>query len=209
MIKSYNQIYREVADAVEYVRSEGGAVADNTVAEQSEFGRQDYELSDNDVIDCEEDLPAPAPNVVRVATLDELFMVYNALGRVHRCPIKQQMIDEDISHERRHKEAADQIGFRHSVYETRITVSRETLTPYGGRIGEIGWRPLVRQAGSIGRITKLASASIIAAPASLSEGDLARLQAMGYEGQEDVANRIVTATDPRLSTLPLPDHFRR
>lgn len=40
-----------------------------------------------------------------------------------------------------------------------------------------------------------------------SEGDLSRLKAMGYIGQEDVAKRIITATDLHLSRLPLPESF--
>ena len=68
-----------------------------------------------------------------------------------------------------------------------------------------GWRPAVRQAGPIDRITKLASASIVAAPVNLSDGDLGRLHALGYKGREDVAQRIMTATDPRLASLPLPE----
>lgn len=206
MNRSYSQIHREVGNAVDYVRANGGAVADNSVAEQIEAGQQNHELSDRDLVDYEEDLPVAAPNVVRAATLDELLMVYDALGRIHH-GIDQWKIDKDISHEKRHKAAADRIGFRHSVHEVQLTESRETPTPQGLAI-QFGWRPSVRQAGPINGVTKLASASIVAAPANLSDGDLARLNAMGYEGQDDVAQRIMTATDPQLASLLLPEHSR-
>lgn len=203
--KSYEQIRREVGDAAEYVRSEGGIIYDNAVAEQATFGDERRELGDGDYIEWEDELPPVAQNAVRVSTLQEFALAYQALGDVHGVEINPQAMHYGLTHEEGYMDACRQIGFAQRAYELAVTRSKIRRIRI---LGSFGWRPSIREAAPHRGVTKLAEASIVARPQVLSEGDEARLKAMGYPGlQQEVAERIRTAKDPRLASLPIPKGF--
>ncbi len=212
MFRPYRRILHEVGDACDYVQENGGSMPWDAVSQQTEAGEPWAELPDHasarDMYDDE--LSTVAPNVIRVATVKEFALVFKALGAIHG-GIDPSKVNEHILHEKAHKQAADgAIGFRQSVYGLVVTGSSIRKTPVAnGTMVEasFNWRPFCQQAGPLGEVTKLAVASIVAAPDEISEGDSARLIAMGYQGQEDIAQRIEAATDTRLSSLPMPETF--
>ena len=204
MTRSYSTILHEVGNAVDYVRSEGGSVPWDAVSEHIEVGEQLVDLPDNAVLEdwYSEELFPTLPNEVRAVNVEEFAMAYKALGRIHH-GINRREVNRQIAHEIAHKANADFIGFRQSVFGLRITESIARRGIFGPT--RFSWRPYAEQAGPISAVTKLSIASVVAAPRILSDGDAARLNAMGYEGQADVANRIMNATHSRLL---LPESYR-
>jgi hypothetical protein len=211
MSKSYEQILREAGNAVDYVRSLGGEAPWSAVDEQTASGTSLRDFADSDILHgLANTLPLAPPNKLRASTVEEFAMIYSALGYVQRCKVDPQKVAADICHETDHKARVDFVGFEHSAFSLTLVDSRvrQIDTPAGPlRTVEFAWRAAVEAAGPLGKVTKLALASIAAAPHKLSDGDAACLNAMGYTGQQDVANRIMSATDPRLSSLPLPGPF--
>lgn len=203
MIKSYGNIMSEVGSACEYVWANGGSIPLDSVGEQIEWGKRFIEPPDNEHLEgwVGEELSEPSLNTVRAASVEEFVMIYEALAHIHG-GLDQRKIDTDVYHETAHKAAADSVGFRHSVFQLTITESRISRLPTSR--ARFSWIPSSSQAGPLGSVTKLAFASILAAPHQLSAGDSACLTAMGYLGKEDIASRIANATDPSLSSLSLP-----
>lgn len=211
MIKPYSQILNEVGNAVDYVRAAGGSVPLDIVGAQVERGKELADLPDDASIEdwFDNELPEAPPNFIRAASVEEFALVYVALGYLHG-GIPQHMVDKDIAHEKTHKERADFIGFSQSVFTLILDESSviKVPVPNSNRIrvdAHYSWWPSIEEAGPIGHVSKLAIGSMVAAPPKPSIGDMARLNAMGYEGQLDVAKRIKAATDPRLAKLLLPE----
>lgn len=123
-------------------------------------------------------------------------MAYQALSYIHGITIPPYCIDETVGHEGAHTAVARTL-FAETEYRLMVLNSRPRET--------FGVRPYTAFARQLGKLPKLAIAPITAAPFELSPGDEARLTAMNYEGQEDVARRIRTATDPLLASLALPE----
>ena len=134
-----------------------------------------------------------------VETVQEFELVYHALGVVHGFPVGSYKINYEIEHENAHLAATQRVGYREMRYGLLIDSSNP---PYS-----YGWRPFHSYAKPVEAVTKLALGSQVAAPSRLSDGDYLRLHAMGYTGHYDVGRRIVTSTDPRLSSLRLPSGF--
>jgi hypothetical protein len=196
--KSYNQILGEVGDAVDYLNA--GGVAPDLVAGDLDFYAALAELPDDAEVDhYAPELPDFGPSVVSVESVEEFELVYLALGAVHGFPVDRYKITYEIDHERDHLLATSRIGFKAMRYGLMVTDSNP---PYS-----YGWRPLHAYAEPTATVTKLAIGSQVSAPRRLSDGDQTRLGAMKYNGQQDVAHRIIAATDSRLSSLRLPTGF--
>lgn len=97
-------------------------------------------------------------------------------------------IESEVRHEHEHALAALAAGFTKVRYG--LLVRRTSRKVPGGTDVETAWRMMVTHAAPSGPVTKLAYASITAAPAVLSAGDAEALRDMGYEDAADVARRI-------------------
>lgn len=118
------------------------------------------------------------PDVMYASTLEGMRGVIREAARLHPW-ISVAACEADIAHEAEHAAAARMIG---------------CASRFGLKVGRTGagatYTVMVHEFARPGMMTKLAFASMAAAPARLSEGDLADLRAMGYRDAEDVAARI-------------------
>ena len=198
MPKSYDQILDEVGSACEYIQS-GGNIQDAVVA-SSVSGHQLAHLSDNDlVIDYAPEMVTPMSSEISAKTTEELELIFQALSHIHGLAIPRHYIDKAIAHEQAHT-SVNSILFAKTEYRVMVLKSEPGIS--------FGARPYSAFAQQLGALPKLAIAAATAAPFELSPGDEARLLAMNYSGQADVAHRMRTTTDPRLTALPLPETFR-
>lgn len=103
-------------------------------------------------------------------------------------------IDEALSHERAHRDAALIGGFSVVKYAVFTSLREDAIKlPFFKTVINRAYniRPAIIPLFPERDITKLAMASIIAAPEYLSDGDMAQLESMGYEGAGDVAERVI------------------
>jgi hypothetical protein len=103
------------------------------------------------------------------------------------------MLEAEILHEAEHAAAASALGC-----SSRFCI---TMTPLPG--GGVHARPC-HSCVSSRPLSKLALASITAAPSRLSPDDLADLRDMGYRDADDVAERIREFNRRACQPLPLP-----
>jgi hypothetical protein len=142
-------------------------------------------------------LPSPAgfrdaPHRRYARTPDELRrLIRRALARFPGAD--PAAYEDQIVHETEHAAAAQALGCTSRFWFTVApNPAVDDLSVWYTQAGHSWASPVP--------LTKLAVAAIAAAPARLSDGDLADLYALGYRGADDVAKRIRRSGQ----TLPMP-----
>jgi hypothetical protein len=119
---------------------------------------------------------------------DGLRELATALNASCQWDIDQDYIEGQVRHEQEHAAAALAAGFTKVRYGLFVRRTRREVP--GGVDVQTDWRMMLEHAAPSGPVTKLAYASIVAAPARLSAGDAEALRDMGYRDAADVARRI-------------------
>lgn len=135
---------------------------------------------DDDFTDDPDTTYAPSPDGLRALAAK--------LNASCQWQIDPAYIEDQIRHEQEHAAAAVAAGFtkiRYGLFVRRA--SREIL---GGVEASTDWHMCACHAAPARPVTKLAYASIVAAPVRLSEGDAQALRDMGYGDAADVARRM-------------------
>lgn len=128
---------------------------------------------------------APAPNQLRVADIDELGLAICALGRIGDLHFDSRDVTGVVAHEEQHQQAYLRLGARATFFGMTVTARQLETGEYGvGFQAFAGGHDLVRE------VTKIEVASVLAAPDVLAEGDLRRVQQMGYADRDDVMRRL-------------------
>lgn len=134
-------------------------------------------------------------NEVLVGSLQELTLAVRALGIMIETPITAAQMRSHLEHEAAHGQAAKAVGFMGLNYGLSIKVS----TPSGRPT----WNLFHAYHSPVEPPTKLALASVTAAPLEPSQADKAKVQQFGYESVQEVAKRI-EAYNARGNGRPLP-----
>jgi hypothetical protein len=125
-------------------------------------------------------------------------LIRASLAPITDLPAWLQFFVDQVPHEAEHAAAAQKLGCT-SRFTFWLTPNRQGSWDGGLRHDWISRRP----------VSKLAIAAIAAAPSWLSPGDLADLNLMGYQGSEDVADRIRAFNRRGRPRLPVPVSARR
>ena len=107
-------------------------------------------------------------------------------------------VDAHVQHETQHGRAAPAAGFQTVYYGLWVMEHEEYLDFQFAHYPRDPIRP----------ITKLAMASIVAAPEVLSPSDRSQLAAMGYAGADDVAERILAHNEIAEFKLHIPLSYK-
>jgi|SRR5581483_2588266 len=210
MSKPYEQIYAEVGAACEYVAG-GGLLPDlapDAIIEASRFRKLHHADALPNYYPLE--LVDLGPSVVAVETQEEYRLVFGALAEQRPGFITDDTVpavQSAIRHEADHAAIAElAIGFAQTAFSLAVTEC-------GPEEGELAVLPFTQFAGPKRRVSKLAVAAIIGVPYMVtgtpfcpSPGDMACLNAMGYEQRDDIAREIAA----RQGLFPtFPENFSR
>ena len=127
------------------------------------------------------------------------YLARGLLRLRYRQPPDAASLDDRISHEEEHAAAARAVGFTKTAYGFAPQMDPFGVIPY-----PLGVQLFMHPLAPSRPVTKLGLATILAAPASPSPGDLAQLQAMGYQGAADVAARVKELALRTGIRLPVP-----
>src|SRR6185312_11654529 len=127
-------------------------------------------------------------HVTCAATTDELRELTRGLNERCQWQIDPAYIEAQIAHEAEHADAALAVGFSRVRYGLGEWVERRME----GDVLAVTtrWQVMVFHVAPVRPVTKLAYASIVAAPACLSAGDAQALVDMGYRDAAEVADRL-------------------
>lgn len=131
------------------------------------------------------------PDVTWTSSPDGLRELGAELNASCEWQIDPDYIEDQVRHEQQYAGAALAAGFTKVRYG--LFVRREYSDVPGGVNVETGWQMMAAHAAPAGPVTKLAYASIVAAPARLSDGDEEALRVMGYTDAAAVARRLAVA----------------
>jgi hypothetical protein len=124
-------------------------------------------------------MPLTGPGITAVNSAPELVKVVRAAAVRGGWRPGPGHLEEELGHEEQHVAAAKAVGYQVIWYV--FCEWREGGLPC--------WQVAVQYTAPANPVRKLEYAAIIAAPQSLSLGDLAALRAMGYASRADVLAR--------------------
>jgi hypothetical protein len=143
------------------------------------------------------------PYMTPAETLDDLRILVAELNSRCQGQIDPGYIEEEIGHEDEHAAAARAVGFSKVRYGLMVRRYQRN-TPEGGVEVLTRWRVLIQHVAPVGPISKLAYATVVAAPSRLSDADAAALRDMGYRDAGDAAARVRTLAARTGRRLPVP-----
>ena len=201
------RINAEVAAAVQYVSSSNPMnIAeintenpDGAAPWQVSLEYADYD--DEAVVDPESELSPEdvalghRPNEVIVESPAEVFFAARSLSRMVGVKMQSDLISRDVHHERRQLMVAREIGYQVTRYG--LIVARDHDGIYASVMSEFALPG--------NPVSKLGLAAIVAAPDMPMDHDLTILNILGYDGLQDVKDRIQTLNNKAgYELLPMP-----
>lgn len=143
----------------------------------------------------------PSVNEIMLQEPGELTHTLKALAQLSLWRYDPLYAHSTVFHERDHGRAAAHMGC--SDVRTGISVMHDWRT------GDYNLQPFTGYGGANRDMTKLELAGILAAPHNPSPGDESKLQYMGYQDSQEVAERIAMHNRKLLGrAIPLPQGYR-
>jgi hypothetical protein len=162
---------------------------------------QDYPDDEPVDINVKEITEFPKHHVVDT-DIESLRLMMDILNEYQCGRYAQAFLDYTLKHEQDHADAATAQGMQESVFGVSIN-------QFEPQTGILSWNAFGYHMKPSRPVTKLGWAAIFARPIHFIQADIWGMQALGYEGREDVEHRVAVHNltypgNPLPEPLPIP-----
>lgn len=197
----FESIDYAVSDAIAAARARNGQTRLSQDSDGDTFiGLADYD-DDTSITGIWDKPWIKADDEVLVDTPEELRYCMYALGQQIGGYIPSRQIDQLVGHEVEHGKAMNKLGINTIRYGMLVTEASARSA---------GWQPFCFSEEVPKPVTKLEFAAVTAVPTTPSEGDVLRIQQMGYGSIRKFVRKLIKHNrqlDEGGEPLPLPSNY--